>query len=247
MTLKFNLRFSKKRNIINKKVKIKSLGSVNFKECFEYQKKIQNEIIQIKLDNRNKRIKKITPNYLLFVEHDHVYTLGNSGNSANLLFNEKILKQKGIEFYKTNRGGDITYHGPGQLVCYPIIDMENFYTDIHKYLRDLEEIIINTLNVLGITASGNSNETGVWIDVGKLNERKICAMGIKVSRWVTMHGLALNVNTNLSFFEGIIPCGISNKGVTSISNELNKEIKMDLVKKIFTEKFLDQFNATVKI
>ena len=247
MTLKFNLRFSKKRNIINKKVKIKSLGSVNFKECFEYQKKIQNEIIQIKLDNRNKRIKKITPNYLLFVEHDHVYTLGNSGNSANLLFNEKILKQKGIEFYKTNRGGDITYHGPGQLVCYPIIDMENFYTDIHKYLRDLEEIIINTLNVLGITASGNSNETGVWIDVGKLNERKICAMGIKVSRWVTMHGLALNVNTNLSFFEGIIPCGISNKGVTSISNELNKEIKMDLVKKIFTEKFLDQFDATVKI
>ena len=233
---------SKTNNII-----VKNLGFINYTDCFEYQKKIQNEIIQIKLDNRNKRIKKITPNYLLFVEHDHVYTLGNSGNSENLLFNEKILKQKGIEFYKTNRGGDITYHGPGQLVCYPIIDMENFYTDIHKYLRDLEEIIINTLNVLGITASGNSNETGVWIDVGKLNERKICAMGIKVSRWVTMHGLALNVNTNLSFFEGIIPCGISNKGVTSISNELNKEIKMDLVKKIFTEKFLDQFNATVKI
>tara|TARA_B100000579_G_scaffold430821_1_gene444878 strand:+ start:651 stop:1388 length:738 start_codon:yes stop_codon:yes gene_type:complete len=233
---------SESNNII-----VKNLGKFNYADCFEYQKKIQNEIIQIKLDNRNKRIKKITPNYLLFVEHDHVYTLGNSGNSENLLFNEKILKQKGIEFYKTNRGGDITYHGPGQLVCYPIIDMENFYTDIHKYLRDLEEIIINTLNVLGITASGNSNETGVWIDVGKSNERKICAMGIKVSRWVTMHGLALNVNTNLSFFEGIIPCGISNKGVTSISNELNKEIKMDLVKKIFTEKFLDQFNATVKI
>ena len=233
---------SESNNII-----VKNLGKFNYADCFEYQKKIQNEIIQIKLDNRNKRIKKITPNYLLFVEHDHVYTLGNSGNSENLLFNEKILKQKGIEFYKTNRGGDITYHGPGQLVCYPIIDMENFYTDIHKYLRDLEEIIINTLNVLGITASGNSDETGVWIDVGKPNERKICAMGIKVSRWVTMHGLALNVNTNLSFFEGIIPCGISNKGVTSISNELNKEVKMDLVKKIFTEKFLDQFNATVKI
>ena len=233
---------SESNNII-----VKNLGKFNYADCFEYQKKIQNEIIQIKLDNRNKRIKKITPNYLLFVEHDHVYTLGNSGNSENLLFNEKILKQKGIEFYKTNRGGDITYHGPGQLVCYPIIDMENFYTDIHKYLRDLEEIIINTLNVLGITASGNSNETGVWIDVGKLNERKICAMGIKVSRWVTMHGLALNVNTNLSFFEGIIPCGISNKGVTSISNELNKEVKMDLVQKIFTEKFLDQFNATNKI
>ena len=233
---------SQSNNII-----VKNLGKFNYADCFEYQKKIQNEIIQIKLDNRNKRIKKITPNYLLFVEHDHVYTLGNSGNSENLLFNENILKQKGIEFYKTNRGGDITYHGPGQLVCYPIIDMENFYTDIHRYLRDLEEIIINTLNVLGITASGNSNETGVWIDVGKLNERKICAMGIKVSRWVTMHGLALNVNTNLSFFEGIIPCGISNKGVTSISNELKKEVKMDLVQKIFIEKFLDQFNATNKI
>ena len=233
---------SESNNII-----VKNLGKFNYADCFEYQKKIQNEIIQIKLDNRNKRIKKITPNYLLFVEHDHVYTLGNSGNSENLLFNENILKQKGIEFYKTNRGGDITYHGPGQLVCYPIIDMENFYTDIHRYLRDLEETIIHTLNVLGITASGNSNETGVWIDVGKLNERKICAMGIKVSRWVTMHGLALNVNTNLSFFEGIIPCGISNKGVTSISNELNKEVKMDLVQKIFTEKFLDQFNATNKI
>ena len=230
---------SESNNII-----VKKLGKFNYADCFEYQKKIQNEIIQIKLDNRNKRIKKITPNYLLFVEHDHVYTLGNSGNSENLLFNENILKQKGIEFYKTNRGGDITYHGPGQLVCYPIIDMENFYTDIHRYLRDLEETIINTLNVLGINASGNSNETGVWIDVGKLNERKICAMGIKVSRWVTMHGLALNVNTNLSFFEGIIPCGIRNKGVTSISNELNKEVKMDLVQKIFTEKFLDQFNAT---
>tara|TARA_B000000477_G_C6013724_1_gene194431 strand:+ start:21 stop:758 length:738 start_codon:yes stop_codon:yes gene_type:complete len=233
---------SESNNII-----VKNLGKFNYADCFEYQKKIQNEIIQIKLDNRNKRIKKITPNYLLFVEHDHVYTLGNSGNSENLLFNENILKQKGIEFYKTNRGGDITYHGPGQLVCYPIIDMENFYTDIHRYLRDLEEIIIHTLNVLGITASGNSNETGVWIDVGKLNERKICAMGIKVSRWVTMHGLALNVNTNLSFFEGIIPCGIINKGVTSISNELNKEVKIDLVQKIFTEKFLDQFNATNKI
>ena len=233
---------SESNNII-----VKNLGKFNYADCFEYQKKIQNEIIQIKLDNRNKRIKKITPNYLLFVEHDHVYTLGNSGNSENLLFNENILKQKGIEFYKTNRGGDITYHGPGQLVCYPIIDMENFYTDIHRYLRDLEETIIHTLNVLGITASGNSNETGVWIDVGKLNERKICAMGIKVSRWVTMHGLALNVNTNLSFFEGIIPCGISNKGVTSISNELNKEVKIDLVQKIFTEKFLDQFNATNKI
>ena len=132
------------------------------------------------------------------------------------------------------------------MVCYPILDMENFYTDIHKYLRDLEDIIINTLSFFGVNASGNSEETGVWLDVGNIEERKICAMGIKVSRWVTMHGLALNVNTDLSYFDGIIPCGISNKGVTSISNELNKKIDIELVQKVFIEKFLKQFNATME-
>lgn len=240
--------FIKKLNLLSEsnKIIVKSLGLINYADCFEYQKNIQNEIIQIKLDNRGMQIKKNTPNYLLFVQHNHVYTLGNSGDSANLLFDQNLLDKKGIEFYKTNRGGDITYHGPGQLVCYPIIDMENFYTDIHRYLRDLEATVIETLNFFGIKASGNSNETGVWLDTGNDNERKICAMGIKVSRWVTMHGLALNVNTDLSYFEGIIPCGINNKGVTSISNELKKNIDIGLVQKVFIEKFLEQFNATVK-
>lgn len=240
--------FIKKLNLLSEsnKIIVKSLGLINYADCFEYQKNIQNEIIQIKLDNRGMQIKKNTPNYLLFVQHNHVYTLGNSGDSNNLLFDQNLLDEKGIEFYKTNRGGDITYHGPGQLICYPIIDMENFYTDIHRYLRDLEATVIETLNFFGIKASGNSNETGVWLDTGNDNERKICAMGIKVSRWVTMHGLALNVNTDLSYFEGIIPCGINNKGVTSISNELKKNIDIGLVQKVFIEKFLEQFNATVK-
>ena len=224
---------------------VKNLGIMNYSDCFEYQKNIQNDIIQIKLNNREKKIKDNTPNYLLFVEHNHVYTLGNSGDSSNLLFNSDLLKEKGIDFYKTNRGGDITYHGPGQLVCYPILDMENFYTDINRYLRDLESIIINTLNFFGIEASSNSVDTGVWLDVGNLNERKICAMGIKVSRWVTMHGLALNVNTNLSYFEGIIPCGINNKGVTSMSNELNRIVEIDLVQKILIENFSKKFNTII--
>ena len=224
---------------------VKNLGIMNYSDCFEYQKNIQNDIIQIKLNNREKKIKDNTPNYLLFVEHNHVYTLGNSGDSDNLLFNSDLLKEKGIDFYKTNRGGDITYHGPGQLVCYPILDMENFYTDINRYLRDLESIIINTLNFFGIEASSNSVDTGVWLDVGNLNERKICAMGIKVSRWVTMHGLALNVNTNLSYFEGIIPCGINNKGVTSMSNELNRIVEIDLVQKILIENFSKKFNTII--
>ena len=205
------------------KIIVRDLGILNYMDCFEMQKQIQNEIIQIKLNNRNKSIPKNTPNYLLF--------------------DENKLKQKGIQFHKTNRGGDITYHGPGQLVCYPILDMENFYTDIHRYLRDLEGIVIETLNFFGIKASGNTNETGVWLDVGNINERKICAMGIKVSRWVTMHGLALNINTDLSYFDGIIPCGITNKGVTSISNELNKKINVNDVKKVFIQKFSEKFNA----
>ena len=171
-----------------------------------------------------------------------MYTLGNSGDEKNLIFDKKRLDEMGIKYHKTNRGGDITYHGPGQLVCYPIIDLENFYRDIHKYLRDLEDVVINTLDYFNISASGNSKETGVWLDVGTPEERKICAMGIKVSRWVTMHGLALNVNTNLSYFNGIVPCGISEKGVTSISNELNKTIELDLVRKVLTENFLKKFS-----
>jgi len=226
----------------HKKIIVKNLGLLDFEKTFDIQKDFQNQIIETKLNNRKNNLNSITPNFLLFVEHDHVYTLGNSGNENNLIFDKKRLEEMGIKYHKTNRGGDITYHGPGQLVCYPILDLENFYRDIHKYLRDLEDVVINTLDYFNISASGNSKETGVWLDVGTPEERKICAMGIKVSRWVTMHGLALNVNTNLSYFNGIVPCGISEKGVTSISNELNKTIKLDLVRKVLTENFLKKFS-----
>ena len=226
----------------HKKIIVKNLGLLDFKKTFDIQKDYQNQIIETKLNNRRNNLNITTPNFLLFVEHDHVYTLGNSGDEKNLIFDKKRLDEMGIKYHKTNRGGDITYHGPGQLVCYPIIDLENFYRDIHKYLRDLEDVVINTLDYFNISASGNSKETGVWLDVGKPKERKICAMGIKVSRWVTMHGLALNVNTNLSYFNGIVPCGISEKGVTSISNELNKTIELDLVRKVLTENFLKKFS-----
>ena len=226
----------------HKKIIVKNLGLLDFEKTFYIQKDFQNQIIETKLNNRKNNLNSITPNFLLFVEHDHVYTLGNSGNENNLIFDKKRLEEMGIKYHKTNRGGDITYHGPGQLVCYPILDLENFYRDIHKYLRDLEDVVINTLDYFNISASGNSKETGVWLDVGTPEERKICAMGIKVSRWVTMHGLALNVNTNLSYFNGIVPCGISEKGVTSISNELNKTIELDLVRKVLTENFLKKFS-----
>lgn len=229
----------------SKKVIVRNLGSVDFEESFKIQKQIQNEIIDIKLNNRKNNLNLSTPNYLLFMEHNHVYTLGNSGDDKNLLFNEKELDKKGIKFIKTNRGGDITYHGPGQLVCYPIFDLENFYTDIHRYLRDLEEIIVRTLDHFGIVAFGNPNETGVWLDIGSKNERKICAMGIKVSRWVTMHGLALNVNTDLSYFEGIIPCGINNKGVTSINNELSQKVDLKKVREIMIKNFEKKFNVII--
>ena len=229
----------------SKKVIVRNLGSVDFEESFIIQKQIQNEIIDIKLNNRKNNLNLSTPNYLLFMEHNHVYTLGNSGDDKNLLFNEKELDKKGIKFIKTNRGGDITYHGPGQLVCYPIFDLENFYTDIHRYLRDLEEIIVGTLDHFGIVAFGNPNETGVWLDIGSKNERKICAMGIKVSRWVTMHGLALNVNTDLSYFEGIIPCGINNKGVTSINNELSQKVDLKKVREIMIKNFEKKFNVII--
>lgn len=224
---------------------VRNLGSVDFEESFKIQKQIQNEIIDIKLNNRKNNLNLSTPNYLLFMEHNHVYTLGNSGDDKNLLFNEKELDEKGIKFIKTNRGGDITYHGPGQLVCYPIFDLENFYNDIHRYLRDLEEIIVGTLDHFGIVAFGNPNETGVWLDIGSKNERKICAMGIKVSRWVTMHGLALNINTDLSYFEGIIPCGINNKGVTSINNELGQKVDLKKVREIMIKNFEKKFNVII--
>ena len=194
------------------------------------------EILDIKIRNRRESLALETPNHLLFVEHPHVYTLGKSGDFSNLLVSEEKLAEIGATFYKINRGGDITYHGPGQIVGYPILDLENFFTDIHKYLRFLEEMVILTLAEYSIKAERSTGETGVWLDVGTPFARKICAMGVRASRWVTMHGFALNVNANLGYFDHMIPCGIKGKAVTSLNVELGKkqvsigEVKGKLVK-----------------
>jgi len=225
-------------------VKYIDLGLIDYKEARDYQEKLFNEIVSVKLNNRNLPDKEQTPtsNYLIFCEHPHVYTLGNSGDAANLLVNEQQLISAQATYYKTNRGGDITYHGPGQIVGYPILDLDNFFTDIHKYLRYLEEIIILTLAEYNITAGRSAGETGVWLDADDITKaRKICAMGIRASRWVTMHGFALNVNADLNYFHNIIPCGIADKAVTSMQKELGHivnetELKAKL-KKYFAEVF----------
>jgi lipoyl(octanoyl) transferase len=205
---------------MNKKLDILNLGVKDFKDTWDYQEKLFKEILSIKISNRRNNLSDETPNYLIFVEHPHVYTLGKSGDFSNLLLSEKALEEKGATFYKINRGGDITYHGPGQLVGYPILDLDNFFTDIHKYLRYLEEAIILTLKEYGLSCERSPGETGVWLDVGTPFARKICAMGVRASRWVTMHGFALNVNADLGYFDHIIPCGIEGKGVTSMEAEL---------------------------
>jgi lipoyl(octanoyl) transferase len=209
--------------MINKKIKIQDLGKKDYKETWDYQEELFKGIVDVKIQNRKENTFVETPNYFLFVEHPHVYTLGKSGDISNLLLSEKQLQDKGATFYKINRGGDITYHGPGQIVGYPILDLENFFTDIHKYLRFLEEVIILTLAEYNITATRSTGETGVWLDVGTPFARKICAMGVRASRWVTMHGFALNVNANLGYFDNIIPCGIKGKAVTSLQVELGVE------------------------
>lgn len=208
---------------MNKKIQLQDLGSKDYKSTWEYQEEIFAAIVNLKIKNRREELDLPTPNYLLFVEHPHVYTLGKSGDLENLLLNEKQLEAKGATFYKINRGGDITYHGPGQIVGYPILDLENFFTDIHKYLRFLEEAIILTLEEYGLKCGRSDGETGVWLDVGTPFARKICALGVRASRWVTMHGFALNVNVDLGYFDNIIPCGIRGKGVTSLQVELGVE------------------------
>ena len=221
--------------IINRSVEVQYLGLKDYQEAWDYQESLFKSVLDIKLSNRDlpESELKATPNYLLFVEHPHVYTLGKSGSENNLLLNEGELKKKEATYYKINRGGDITYHGPGQLVCYPIIDLDNFFTDIHKYLRLLEEAVIKTLAEYNIIGGRVEGFTGVWLDIDKenpqgtfWNPRKICALGVKTSRWVTMHGLALNVNTDLSYFGNIIPCGIDDKAVTSIAHELGHDINI---------------------
>ena len=222
---------------MNKKIQLLDLGKKDYKDTWDYQEELFKEIVELKIQKRNSP-EIITPNYFLYVEHPHVYTLGKSGDFSNLLLSEKQLTEKGATFYKINRGGDITYHGPGQIVGYPILDLENFFTDIHKYLRFLEEAIILTLAEYGLKTERSPGETGVWFDVGTPFARKICALGVRASRWVTMHGFALNVNADLGYFDNIIPCGIRGKAVTSMHVELGKEVDEQKVK----EKILKHFN-----
>jgi len=232
---------------LNKYLEINDLGLRDYKEIWDYQENLFQKILQIKSKNSKENLQYETPNFFLFVEHPHVYTLGKSGHVENLLISEKKLAEINASFYKINRGGDITYHGPGQIVGYPILDLENFFTDIHKYMRLLEEMIILTLAEYGLKAERSKGETGVWLDVGTPFARKICAMGVRASRWVTMHGFALNVNTDLGYFDHMIPCGIRGKAVTSLNVELGKtKISLAEVKVRLLKHFLMLFEAEIK-
>jgi lipoyl(octanoyl) transferase len=221
------------------------IGSKEYKEAWDFQNELFQGIVDIKLANRNHDLKVVPPNYLIFTEHPPVYTLGKSGDLSNLLLNEEQLKTKGISFFKSNRGGDITFHGPGQIVGYPIIDLEAFKPDIRWYMRSLEEVIIKTIAHYGLTGVRSDGETGVWLDVGTPFARKICALGVRTSRWVTMHGFALNVNTNLGYFDHIIPCGIRGKAVTSMEAEMNKKIAIPEVKKLILHYFEEVFETKI--
>lgn len=230
----------------NRKVQFYDLGLMDYKECWDLQERLFEKTIQQKIANRNLPTHEqvLTNNYLLFVEHPHVYTLGKSGDEKHLLLNTEGLKEHEATYYKINRGGDITYHGPGQLVAYPILDLDHFFTDIHKYLRLLEETIIVTLAEYGIASGRSKGETGVWLDAdvpGKA--RKICAMGVRCSRWVTMHGWGFNVNSNLNYFNNIVPCGIVDKSVTSMQQELGYALDMEEVKGRLLANFSKQFDA----
>jgi len=217
--------------LTNKAVEVINLGAEDYQRVWDYQETVFKKTVDRKIENRKlekAELQTLTDNYLILCEHPHVYTLGKSGSMENLLLDEHGLKKHFATFYRINRGGDITYHGPGQLVVYPIIDLENFFTDIHKYLRYLEEAVILTLREYGLNTGRIDGLTGVWVgfEESAQNPRKICAMGVKTSRWVTMHGLALNVNTDLSYFGHIVPCGIDDKEVTSLNKELGHNVDM---------------------
>ena len=231
---------------MNQMVIYRDLGLIDFKEAWDYQEKLLNEIVAVKTKNRNltANCQLPTANFLILCEHPHVYTLGKSGSEKHLLINEKQLQEKKATYYKINRGGDITYHGPGQIVGYPIIDLDNFFTDIHKYLRYLEEMVILTLAEYGIPSGRIKGQTGVWLDeTTPLKARKICAMGVRCSRWVTMHGFAMNVNSDLSYFNSIVPCGITDKAVTSLDKELGRKIDAQEVKEKLKKHFANLFEA----
>ncbi|RPG58034.1 MAG: lipoyl(octanoyl) transferase LipB [Flavobacteriales bacterium TMED191] len=220
----------------------KNLGIVDFKTAWDKQELLLKSII------KDKRSGVKTKNYLLFCQHPHVYTLGKSGDSKNLLINEAQLKKNQAAFYKINRGGDITYHGPGQLVVYPIFDLDNFFTDIHKYLRYLEQVVIDVLRHFDLCGERLGGSTGVWVSPKKNNEnyKKICAMGVRASRWVTMHGLAFNVNVDLNYFNNIVPCGIQDRGVTSLCAELDRDVPMKDIELLFKKSFENVFNFFLK-
>ena len=230
---------------MNKKVSFKDLSLIDYKECWDFQEELFAEILAVKSSNRKENKTVETNNHLIFCEHPHVYTLGKNGDEKNLLVNEDYLKSRGATFHKINRGGDITYHGPGQLVGYPILDLDNFFTDIHKYLRFLEEAIILTLKEYGLESERSPGETGVWFDVGTPKARKICALGVKSSRWVTMHGFAFNVNSDLSYFGNIIPCGITDKSVTSLQKELGREVDMNEVRNKLKAHLVELFEMEI--
>jgi len=230
---------------MNKKVSFKDLGLIDYKQCWDFQEELFAEILAVKSSNRKENKTVSTKNHLIFCEHPHVYTLGKSGDEKNLLVNEDYLKSRGATFHKINRGGDITYHGPGQIVGYPILDLDNFFTDIHKYLRFLEEAVILTLKEYGLESERSPGETGVWLDVGTPKARKICALGVKSSRWVTMHGFAFNVNSDLSYFGNIIPCGITDKSVTSLQKELGMEVDMNEVRNKLKAHLVELFEMEI--
>ena len=234
----------------NRTLHFQELGLMDYEPAFEFQEKLMKEIIDLKLENRTRTDddQKQTPNYLLFVEHPHVYTIGKSGDEHNMLANAKKLEEINATFVKTNRGGDITYHGFGQIVGYPILDLDNYKSDIFLYMRNLEEVIIRTIAEYGLKGERSEGETGVWLDVGKPYARKICALGVKTSKWVTMHGFGLNVNTDLRYFDYIIACGIKDKGVTSLKRELEREFspsEMAEDKEKIKKHFCDVFEASI--
>ena len=240
----------------NRTLQFEDLGIMDYLAAFNYQENLMKSTIDLKLKNRDRQDGEYeeTPNYFLFVEHPHVYTLGKSGDEMNMLANADKLAEINATFVKTNRGGDITYHGFGQIVGYPILDLDNFKSDIHLYMRNLEEVIIRVIAEYGLKGERSEGETGVWLDVGQPYARKICAMGVKTSKWVTMHGFALNVNTDLKYFEYIIPCGIKDKTVTSLQRELEREFSFEeiqelkqKIKKHFAEVFDAKFIADPKL
>lgn len=228
--------------VLNKKTKFIDLGLMDYKQAWDYQTTLFQAILDVKAANRTNNQQLETNNYLIFCEHQHVYTLGKSGDEQNLLLKKEDLHTIDATYYHINRGGDITYHGPGQIVVYPVIDLENFFTDIHKYMRLLEESVIETLREFGLKAGRIAGLTGVWLDYDNDQKaRKICALGVKTSRWVTMHGLAFNVNTNLDYFANIVPCGIADKAVTSMQKEMGSPLNVELVKGVLKEKLSSAF------